>query len=453
MRVTNQILLNQSQAEIQKTTQQTARLQESVASGKRINRFDDDPIGAVRALDLRVFEASLVQYQKNVDAGSPFLKQTDSVLGDVKESVDRAKELALQLANDSYNAGDRRNAAAEVQQIFERVVGLANSQVEGRYLFGGFKNGSAPFSASGAYLGDNGEIAVQTDASSSVILNEPGNKVFQGAGVNGGVGVLDVFRDLKEVLEGNGSGTSPLGVSLGVNLDSTATTPGSAFPAGPDDTLANWEAGSNFSTSVSLFDSLGTAHEVKFLFRKTGAATWDYRVIAKQSELDASAPSSTDWRDVGSGTLAFDGAGAFDASGSTITALGPLTWVNGSASQTIAATDLSFAGSTQLTEPSAVLTLTQTNTAGFATVIGRLDGVIEHLAGIRAEVGARINSADTAKESVGVLQMQTQIRRGEIEGADVYKIYSDFSRAMSAFEAVLQSSARVSQISLLDFVR
>lgn len=453
MRVTNQILFSQSQAEIQKTTQQVARLQEAVSSGKRINQLSDDPMGAVRVLDLRVFEASLTQYQKNVDAGSPFLQQTDSVLSDMQDDVNRAKEIALQLANDNYNAEDRRIAAAEVQQIFDQVVSLANSQVEGRYIFGGFKNGSAPFSASGAYLGDNGQITVQTDATSSVVLNEPGNKVFQGAGVAGGVGVLDALRDLTEVLKGNGSGTSPLGLSLEVNLDATAATPGSAFPPGPDDTLANWQAGSNFSTTVALYDSLGTEHDIQFLFRKTGASTWDYRAIAKQSELDASAPSSTNWREVSSGTLAFDGAGAFDPSSSTINTLGPLTWVNGSASQTIAASDLNFAGSTQLSDPSAVRTLTQTNTAGFATEIGRLDGVIEHLAGIQAEVGARINSANVAKESVGVLQMQTQIRRGEIEGADVYKIYSDFSQATSVFEAVLQSSARVSQISLLDFIR
>jgi len=453
MRVTNQILFDRTQTQLQKASQRIAHLQEAITTGKRINHFGDDPIGAVRALDLRVFEASLVQYDKNVEAGLPFLEQTDSMLGEVKEALDRTKELAVQLSNDSYNAGDRRIGALEVQQLFERLVGLANSQVEGRYLFGGFKNGAAPFSASGAYLGDNGEMAVRTDAASSMILNIPGNTVFQGANVNGGVGILDILRDLKAVLEGNGSSPNPLALSLGVNLDATATTPGAAFPAGPDDTLANWEAGSNFSTTVSLSDSQGTAHEVRFLFRKTGATTWDYRAIAKQSELDASAPSSTNWREVSNGTLAFDGLGAFDAGGSTINALGPLAWVNGAASQTIAASDLSFAGSTQLSEPSAVLMLRQTNTASFATEIGRLDAAIEQLAGIRAEVGARINTANTAKESVGVLQMQTQIRRGEIEGADVYQIYSDFSRAMSAFEAALQSSARITQISLLDFTR
>lgn len=453
MRVTNQLIFNQSQAEIQKASQRVARLQEAITTGKRLNHFGDDPIGAVRALDLRVFEASLVQYDKNLNVGLPFLEQADSVLSEVKEALDRTKELAIQFANDSNNAGDRRIAAVEVQQLFERVVGLANSQVQGRYLFGGFQNGSAPFSAAGAYLGDTGEIAVQTDASSSLIVNIPGNKVFQGAGVSGGVGVLDILRDFKAVLEGNGSAANPLGLSMSVNLDAAATTPGSAFPAGPDDTLANWEAGSNFSTTVSLFDSLGTAHEARVLFRKTGATTWDYQVLAKQSEVDATAPSSVNWRAVSTGTLAFDGQGAFDGAGSTVNAVGPLAWVNGAASQTITAADLNFTGSTQLSEPSAVLTLSQQNGASFASEIGRLGAAIEHLAGIRAEVGARINTANITKESVGVLQMQTQIRRGEIEGADVYHIYSDFSRAMSAFEAALQSSSRTTQISLLDFLR
>jgi flagellin-like hook-associated protein FlgL len=446
-------MFKQIQAGIMQSNERLAHLQEAITTGKRINHFEDDPIGAVRALDLRVLESSLDQYGKNINAGLPFLEQSDATLGEVVEVIGRAKELALQLANDSNNATDRQIAAVEVQQLYERALGLANTQLQGRFIFGGFENGAAPFSSTGAYLGDNGEIDIHTDATSSVTLNLPGGKVFQGAGAAGGVGLLDVLKDLKTVLEGGTSATDPLALNIGANLDSTATTPGSAFPGGPDDTLANWEAGSNFSTSVTLFDSLGTPHETKFLFRKTGATTWDYQVIAKQSELDASAPASTNWRGVGSGTLQFDGSGTLDAGGSTIGQVGPLAWVNSAASQTIAATDLSFTGSTQLAEASAVLTLAQTNVGGFSTEIGRLDAALDHIAGLRAEVGARINTAETAKESVGVVQMQTKIRRGDIEGANVYEIYTDFSRAMQTFEAALQSSARITQTSLLDFLR
>jgi flagellin-like hook-associated protein FlgL len=333
------------------------------------------------------------------------------------------------------------------------MVSLANTKVEDRFLFAGFKNGAAPFSATGAYLGDNGTINIQTGTSSSVAINLLGNQVFQGAGVNGGVGVLDALKDLRDVLNGGGSGTAPLSLGLAVNLDATATTPASAFPVGPDDTPANWQAGSNFSTSVRIFDSLGTGHDLTFLFRKTGATTWDYQAVAKRSELDATAPTSTDWRQVSSGTLDFNAGGTFNAAGSTVNAVGPLAWVNGAASQTIAATDMNFTGSTQLTEPSAVLTLNQTNTAGFATEIGRLDAALEHIDSFRAEVGARLNAANTTKDGIGLLKTQTQIQRGKIEGADVFQLYSDFSRAQQAFQAALQSAAKVTQTSLLDFLR
>ncbi len=452
MRISTQMIFQQMQTGAQQAAQRVLQLQEAATTGKRINNFTDDPINAVRAFDLRGVEDALDQYGKNADAALPFLQQNDSILGDVVNVIDRAKELALQMANGSMNAQDQALAATEVQQLYGQMKALANTQVDGRYLFGGFKNGTAPFSATGAYLGDNGQIDAQTSASSSVTLNLPGNQVFQGAGVNGGVGVLDALSDLATTLQ-SGGGTSVLQLALGVNLDPSATTPAAAVPTGPDDTLANWQAASNFSTSTMLFDSTGVEHEVQFLFRKTGATSWDYQVLAKRSELDATAPTSTDWRQVSSGTLVFNGGGSLNAGGSTINAIGPLAWVNGAASQTIAAPDLSFTGSTQLTGASAVLSLRQTNTAGFATQLGRLDAALDHIGQFRTQVGVRLNAAQAAKDSVGVLQMQTQTRRGEIEGADMVKIYSDFTSAMQAFSAALQSSARVTQTSLLDFLR
>lgn len=452
MRVSTQTLFLQMQKGVQLTTQRLAQLQEAVASGKRITDFADDPIGALRALDLRGLEATLRQYDKNINASLPFLEQNDTVLGHIIDVLGRAKELALAMANDSNSAQDRHVAAIEVQQLFQHLLSLANTKIEDRYLFGGFKNGTPPFTTAGAYSGDNGEIAVQASSSTTITLNLPGNRVFQGTGIAGGVGLFDVLRDLQSVLQG-GSGLSPLTLDLAVNLDATAVTPGSPFPVGPDDTPANWQAGSNFSTVVTLFDSLGTAHNMTFFFRKTGATTWEYRVVAQRNELDATAPTSTELRQVSSGTLAFNADGTFDASGSTINAIGPLAWVNGADSQTLAAGDLSFTGSTQLAQSSAVRTLSQGNTTNFNAQLGRLDAALDQLVSLRAEIGTRVHAATTTQESVGLMLKQSLIRRGQIEGADVFQLYSDFARAQQAFEAALQSAARITQTSLLDFLR
>jgi flagellar hook-associated protein 3 FlgL len=318
MRVTQQTLFLQTNEGMQRAFGRVADLQEQAASGKRVNHFSDDPLGAARIFDLRGLEASIEQHDKNIDAAQPFLQQTDTVLGEAVDVLTRAKELTVAMANDSNSAQDRQLAAVEAGQLLQHMRSLANSDVAGRYLFAGFQNDTAPFSPTDAYLGDGGAITVQTSASTTLPLNLPGNQVFQGAGVPGGVGLLDVLSDLQTVLNAGGNATNPLSLSLGVNLDAAATTPASAFPVGPDDSSANWQAASNFSTQVAVFDSAGQAHNLTLLFRKTSATDWDYRVIAQRSELDATAPASADLRQVGAGTLTFNPDGTINLGGSTV---------------------------------------------------------------------------------------------------------------------------------------
>jgi flagellin-like hook-associated protein FlgL len=61
---------------------------------------------------------------------------------------------------------------------------------------------------------------------------------------------------------------------------------------------------------------------------------------------------------------------------------------NGAADIAMNAANISFAGSTHLTKPSAVLTLAQSNSGAFATQLGRIDAVIDQLLTFRAEVGS-----------------------------------------------------------------
>ncbi len=188
------------------------------------------------------------------------------------------------------------------------------------------------------------------------LVNAQGLKV-QGAQLdsNGNpiTGLTDIIINSKILA----APTATTSVSLAANLDAAATTPTAAFPAGPDAPPADWFAASNFSTVVTIFDSLGQAHDLTFLFRKTGPTSWDYRVVANRKELDTTAPTSTDLREVSAGTLNFTGNGTLTTS--TINDIGPMDWVNGSTSQTIAAADVIFTGTTHYALPSAVSTLSQ----------------------------------------------------------------------------------------------
>jgi flagellar hook-associated protein 3 FlgL len=206
MRVSTQSLANQVQDNVQQAMRRLAAVQEQISSGKRINRLSDDPFGAARAVDLKSFQASLDQYKKNIDSALPFLNQTDSVLGDVDDILNRAREVAVAMANGAVSAQDRANAAAEVHQLLTQLVAVGNTKLENRYMFAGFVNGAAPFAlAAGVvtYTGDAGEIFIQADRSTNVAINLPGDKLFQGVGVVGGTDLFDTLADLETALNAN----------------------------------------------------------------------------------------------------------------------------------------------------------------------------------------------------------------------------------------------------------
>jgi flagellar hook protein FlgE len=76
----------------------------------------------------------------------------------------------------------------------------------------------------------------------------------------------------------------------------------------------NPSATSNFSTSISVFDSLGNAHTVDVYFRKTAAGAWDWHALAKSSEVTAPAPGAgTTYTEIGTGAMTFTNTGALQS--------------------------------------------------------------------------------------------------------------------------------------------
>jgi flagellar hook-associated protein 3 FlgL len=455
MRVTSQMLGIQVNEGLQRAYQRLARAQEVVTSGRRINHLADDPIGATRAMDLRTFENSIARYRRNIDNTLPFLEQSDAVFDDVVKGMTRAKELTVQMGNAVYSPAERRAVAREVHQMFDHLLSVANTKVENRFVFGGFKNGAAPFaqSATGVdYLGDNGDIRIQTNATSTLPINFLGNQVFQAAGVPGGQGIFDILRDLESLLNGQ---SAPNALSIGVNLDDSVVAGAGFSPvdaAGTEASAATFLSEANFSTSVTVFDSKGSGHELIFLFAKTGATTYSYRVAANSAEITGGTPGNL-YQVASQGTLNFDPAGTLNTGASTLTDISLIGLANGAADITIAAADLSFAGSTQSTQPSTAFTVQQINTDGYATQLGRIDAAIDQILTFRAEAGARLNSAQLMGEALEVLRTRTLGERSRIEDADVLTAYSDFARLQSAFDAALQSASHVLRPSLLDFLR
>ncbi len=92
-------------------------------------------------------------------------------------------------------------------------------------------------------------------------------------------------------------------VVLKANLDACATVPGAWDPANPTAT-------SNFSSTVTVYDSLGAAHATQIFFRNTGTG-WEWHAMADGSNLTGGMPGSL--QTIATGTLTFDADGALAA--------------------------------------------------------------------------------------------------------------------------------------------
>ncbi len=89
--------------------------------------------------------------------------------------------------------------------------------------------------------------------------------------------------------------------SLNLNLNSDEQILGAFDPADP-------AANSNYSTTLTIYDSLGENHEMTVFFRKDTDLNWEWHAMVPMSDID---PASTElWYEGAGGTLTFDGTGA-----------------------------------------------------------------------------------------------------------------------------------------------
>lgn len=114
------------------------------------------------------------------------------------ELLVRAKEVASQASNETYSAEMRRQLGAELFQLRDHMVSLANSTYQGRYIYGGAADDQPPYTEATPYDEPaSGEEAVRyefqaldgSDMAKEVKLTDdltltvttPANKVFDDA--------------------------------------------------------------------------------------------------------------------------------------------------------------------------------------------------------------------------------------------------------------------------------
>ncbi len=208
MRITNSMISDRVVYNMQRSIRRFLDKQTQLSSGRRINVPSDDPIGTQRDLIYRTELKKNEQYRSNISQAQTWMLSYDSILADLKNMISSAKEIGIAMSNGIYDAVAREGSANEIESTFERLIQLGNSELEGRYMFSGFRTDTRALVASAngvTYAGDQGQIDFQVDAASRIAVNINAQDVFlsslavlgQSADLNVGIVSTTLLADLQ----------------------------------------------------------------------------------------------------------------------------------------------------------------------------------------------------------------------------------------------------------------
>jgi flagellar hook-associated protein 3 FlgL len=164
---------------IQKAQEDYARINTRLGTQKKIQSPSEDVMGATRALDYELSITSNDQFQRNINGATTNLNLTSTALSSIDDILSQVKAIALASAAGSQDPSTSAAESLKTAQLRDQLLSLANTEVNGRYLFSGFRTTTLAYNTvTYDYQGDGGVINVPIDRGDVIPINVTGNGVF-----------------------------------------------------------------------------------------------------------------------------------------------------------------------------------------------------------------------------------------------------------------------------------
>lgn len=388
----------------------------NLSSGKRVETAGDDVVATNSILNIRQEQALISQYQTNITFAESRLNVEESSISTAEDVMFRVKDLIIQ-GNSIGNDDTARQAIAdELTQRFDELVSLANSRDEsGSYVFGGFETETPPFEvqsdSSVNYIGDRGERVTNIGPGVQVKTSDSGESVFM-------------------KIENNLGDFSPeYNLNSGIdNIDRARVTQSeisdrsSYIPVGsPDDYTINFATMASGEIGVSVFDSSNTQ-----VF-PTLPATEEAYVAGQEISFNGISTTITDT----------------PQDGDSIT-LTPETDVN--------VFSVIQDAITWLEEPNGVGVDEAQRQLDIGHILADIDQIQIELGSVRANIGSRLQLADSQSERHLDYNITIETSRSALEDLDLVSAISIFEQQKLSLQASQTAFSQVQDLSLLNFI-
>ena len=137
MRVSNTTRHGEAVRNLQNSSRRLQETHEQLSSGRRINRYSDDPIGAAQVQDHRTRVSHAQTVKRAVQDNYVWLDRTEQEMQQTADLLNRVKGLVITHANDTFDAETRELAANELEDILRSLVDISNNRLGKVHLFAG----------------------------------------------------------------------------------------------------------------------------------------------------------------------------------------------------------------------------------------------------------------------------------------------------------------------------
>ena len=449
--------------------------QQQVATGKRILKPSDDPVGSSLAQSYRRALEGSGRYRSAIESGRTMVDTAAGQLQDAAGLLSEARAIVLQGMNGTQSSLDRGLFAGEVALMRDRLMDIANAQIGNRFLFGGTVTNAPPYAQESAgsktvvnYNGNNEAQELLVGRNTRVETTIPGKDVFSASDPSG-----VRFSGLTGVAAGASANQGQGALNLDLRHDATTGTPGAGLAfanGGADDTIlgdhtlvVDAAAGTVQlgSGPVVRFPVPGDPSEADFVVKSAGGA---------ELHLDFTGFTGVDVNSVvrGDGSISIDGA-SYTSLSFTETDLqlidpstGAVLHVDTTGVGRAGPELVHFGGTVDAFQTLQGIVDELENSKGLPTAelqqrlqlwLGELDRNHDSVLRATGSLGSRSQRLSRMESGLADSDVQVQSLLSSVEDADFSQVVLDMTAAEQTLELAQATSVRLLNTSLLNFLR
>lgn len=178
MRITNKLNTYNSINQVQTGMKNLYKSYNQLSSGLQIRNSYEGAGMYITNTRLEYEYATLSQIEDASKLADELMKNTDSTMSEMEKLLTQFKVKVTEAANATQTPTSREVIAKELETIRQQIVDLANTSINGQFLFSGSLTNTKPFDYSGNYYGDDKRLNIVTGDGVKNAYNISGYDLF-----------------------------------------------------------------------------------------------------------------------------------------------------------------------------------------------------------------------------------------------------------------------------------